>query len=316
MFLCITHSPRQLDFSRSSSSFLERRYGKSDRLKDLPGFDSLNKQDLPKWKNNLTIWKLDHASLAEPKLLHFSKKDYTVNHAIIHKDNLVVCGSTSLEICDRKFNPQLSFSSNWFAGGHTVYANNNDDLVVSCSGSDSLLVFDIKKKKLKKTFRMPEKYYGFNYNIRPEDDVRDHYINNDRQLCHVNCAFPTAKGYLVTAFIQGAVGLFSFDGNYDELTSGFRGCHGARTRPGLDGFYFSNTCEGALIEMDWSGNIKRKFNIDSKWLHDCQWISEDIYLFSLSDRNAIQLWDIGINKKIWEIKMDLYGKTTLLLSYT
>jgi len=314
MFLCITHSPRQLDFSRSSSHFLERRYGKSGRLNNLPEFNSLNKQDLPEWKNNLTIWKFNHLSFAKPELLNFSKKDYTVNHAIFDGDNLTICGSTFLEICSKNFRTQFQLSSNWFAGGHTVYMDINNDLVVACSGSDSLLIFDVREKKLKKILRMPEKNYGFNYDIKPEDDIREHYINNDRQLCHINCAFPTVNGYLVTAFIQGAVGLFDFEGNYNELVSGFRGCHGARTRPGLEGFYFSDTCKGTLIEIDQKSNIKRTFSVDSKWLHDCQWISGDIYLFSLSDKNMIQLWDIEINKKLWEIKMDSYGKTTLLLS--
>ena len=314
MYLCITHSPRSLDFSRSSRSFLLERYNKPGRLDNLPEFDLLTDEDLPKWKNNLTVWDLDLSNLSNPVLLYFSKKDYAANHAVFYKDKLIICGSTLLEVCGKNFEVEYSISSNWFAGGHTVYPDNKGELVVACSGSDALLFFDPERRKLVKSYRMPEDNYGFNYKLNAKSDVRSHYINNDRQLTHLNCCFPFAEGYLVTAFIQGAVGKFNFQGEYLELTSGFVGCHGARTRLGLNGFYFSDTCGGRLMEMSWSGKIIKEFGVDSKWLHDCQWIRDDIYLFSLSDRNKMQLWDVGSGVMIWEIDMSEFGETTLLLS--
>ena len=132
------------------------------------------------------------------------------------------------------------------------------------------------------------------------------------QLTHINCCYH-AKGYLTTA-IQGAVGLFDFEGSYQELTSGFLGCHGARTRPGLHGFYFSDSPSGHLYEMSWTGKIMKKFSIDSTWLHDTQWVKDDIYLFSSGDKNKLQLWDTKKHSMIWDIDLSPYGNTSLLLS--
>lgn len=313
-YLCFTHSSRPLDFSRSSRSFLHKRYSSPNRLENLPDFKSLSNKNSPSWINNVTVWEMDILKLTKPNLIHFLKKDYTANHAIVYDGKLIICGTTFLEICDLDANPIDRLSANWFAGGHTVYTSHKRELVVSCAASDALLVFNLKNKNLIKSYRMPKEFYGQNYNLKLKDNVRSHYINNDLQLTHLNCGYPVKDGYLVTAFIQGAVGLFKFDGTYHELSSGFLGCHGARTRPGLDGFYFSDTCAGALIEMDWKGRIVRRFTVKSKWLHDCQWVTDDIYLFSVSDGNKMQLWDIGFEKMIWELDMSSYGGTTLLFS--
>lgn len=314
MYICLTHSPRPLDFSRSSRSFLQDRYKSSNRLNKLPEFKSLTEKDSPKWFNNLTVWELNLETL-KPTLLHFFKKDYAANHAIIHKNTLLICGGTFFECFDLISKKSETFSHNWFAGGHTVYFDAiTKQFCFSCSSSDAVLFFDPEKKVFTKTFRMPENFYGYNYDLKPSDDVRKHYINNDTQLTHINCCYPCEKGYLTTAFIQGAVGLFDFEGSYQELTSGFLGCHGARTRPGLHGFYFSDSPSGHLYEMSWTGKIMKKFSIDSTWLHDTQWVKDDIYLFSSGDKNKLQLWDTKKHSMIWDIDLSPYGNTSLLLS--
>jgi hypothetical protein len=66
--------------------------------------------------------------------------------------------------------------------------------------------------------------------------------------------------------------------------------------------------------MTWNGAMVRDFHVDTEWLHDCHWITGDVYLFSLSDRNAIQLWDVGAGNMLWGMDMTDYGETTLLLS--
>lgn len=315
LHLCLTHSPRPLDFSRSSRSFLNRRYSSPDRLNNLPDFESLSSKDAPTWHNDVTVWQLDTEKLSKPTLLHYLKKDYTANHAIILNKSLLICSSTFLEIHRLDSNSVKRISSSWFAGGHTVYPDLiNEQLCVSCSASDAVLLFDLSDKSFTKAFRMPKESYGHNYDLKLSDDVRKRYINNDSQLTHLNSCYPCERGYLVTAFIQGAVGLFDFNGNYKELTSGFRGCHGARTRPGLNGFYFTDSAMGCLYEMDWSGGIVRKFCINSSWLHDSQWVANNSYLFSLSDMNELQLWDVQENHMIWTINLSIYGETSLLLS--
>ncbi|MDP3899896.1 MAG: hypothetical protein Q8Q23_02335 [bacterium] len=314
MYICITHSPRTLDFSRSSINFLKKRYSSSKRLDSLKKFEKLSKKNSPDWTNNVSVWKLNSKKLKMDCLL-FLERDYTANHAIIDKGSLLICGNTFFEKFNLKSKKKQFFTHNWFAGGHTIYKDpKTEQFCISCSSSDSVLFFNPRNKKFTKTLRMPEKLYGCNYDLKPTDDVRKHYISNDAQLTHINCCYPCEKGYLTTSFIQGAIGLFDFKNNYKELTSGFLGCHGARTRLGLNGFYFSDSPSGCLYEMNWKGKIIRKFNVKSKWLHDTQWIKDDIYLFSLSDSNTLQLWDINKSVMLWSIDVSAYGKTSLLIS--
>lgn len=314
MYICLTHSPRPLDFSRSSRPFLKDRYKSPQRLLNLPDFESLSEKDAPKWHNNLTIWKLNPNNL-KFTLLYFFEKNYTANHAIIDKNTLLICGSTFFERINLKSQSGEYFSHNWFAGGHTVYFDpTTKQFCFSCAASDAVLFFDPGKNIFTNEFRMPEKFYGHNYNLNSSSDVRKHYINNDTQLTHLNCCYPCQRGYLVTAFIQGAVGIFDFNGNYTELAAGYLGCHGARTRPGLNGFYFADSPLGYLYEMTWSGSLMRKFKVNSGWLHDTQWIKDDLYLFSIGNKNQLQLWDINQNIMIWNVDLAKYGNTSLLLS--
>jgi len=314
MYICITHSPRTLVFSRSSLPFLKKRYESSKRLRNLGEFNDLTEKNSPDWTNNISVWKLDRKKLAI-KFVKFLERDYTANHAIIDKDNLLICGNTFFEKFNLKSKKSHYFSHNWFAGGHTIYKDpKTKQLCISCSSSDAILFFNPRNKKFTKTLRMPEKLYGHNYDLKPTDDVRKHYINNDTQLTHLNCCYPCNKGYITTSFIQGAIGLFDFKNNYRELTSGFLGCHGGRTRKGLNGFYFSDSPSGCLYEMSWGGKILRKFCVESKWLHDTQWIKDNIYLFSLSDFNCMQLWDIEKGVMLWNMDVSDYGKTSLLIS--
>lgn len=314
MYICITHSPRTLDFSRSSISFLKKRYGFSKRLTSMKKFEALSKKNSPDWTNNVSVWKLDTKKLTM-KFLLFLERDYTANHAIIDRDSLLICGSIFFEKFNLKSKKKRFFSHNWLAGGHTIYKDpKTKQFCISCSSSDSVLFFNPRNKKFTKALRMPEKLYGRNYNLKLTDDVRKHYIDNDTQLTHLNCCYPCDKGYLTTSFIQGAIGLFDFKNNYQELTSGFLGCHGARTRSDLNGFYFSDSPSGCLYEMSWKGKIIRKLHVKSKWLHDTQWIKDDIYLFSLSDSNSLQLWDIKKRVMLWNMDVSNYGKTSLLMS--
>lgn len=310
MYLCLSHTSREVDFSLCSLNYLTRRYSSPSRLKALPSLESLDDGFCAEYTGDITVWEFKGSVMDPPVLRAYIKKNYKAQNAVILGATLIVCGTTFLELIDLKRNAIRQISHPWFAGGHTVYPAPDERLVVSCSGSDALLVLNSNTGELIKALRMPEEIYGHNYDLKPEDDLRKHYVNNDLQTTHINSAYPCEKGYLVSALIPGAIGLFGWNGAYTEIVSGFIGCHGARTRPGLDGFYFSDSCTGLLFEMDWNGNVLRRFSVESKWLHDCEWVEDDLYLFSLSDVNALQLWDIAKGTKVWEIGMSAYGKST------
>ncbi len=310
MYVCLSHTSREVDFDKCSLNYLTRRYASKDRLECLPPLESLSHEYLPSYVGNITIWELDIFANEPLTLRGFLRKNYKAQNAFIRGSILVICGTNFLELTNLQTGATHQISHPWFSGGHTVYPASYGQFIVSCSGSDAILVFNEEMGELTKVLRMPEEIYGHNYDLKLEDDLRQHYIHNDIQLTHMNSACECEKGYLVSALIPGAIGLFSWDDTYREITSGFIGCHGARTRPGLNGFYFTDSCTGLLIEMDWNGRILRRFSVESKWLHDCEWVEGDLYLFSLSDMNLIQLWDVYKGIKLWEFEMSAYGQCT------
>lgn len=310
-----------MDFQQASLNYLTRRYSSPDRLKNLPPFDSLPNEYCSTYTGNISIWELPDDFLQRPKLIAFMKKPYKIQHAALYKEKLVICGTAFIEIYninDVIKKPESAIcqkviSHPWFSGGHTVIINSKDELVVTCSGSDSILFFDFSGNLLR-YHRMPEEHYGKNYDLKLSDDIRLHYISNDLQLTHINCASEYSNGYLVSALIQGLVGFFNRTGKYTEIIRGFVGCHGVRPLPDEEGFYFSDSTTGTLIEMDFQGRIIRRFSLNSKWLHDALYIKKDHYIFVPSDLNTMEFWNIASEEKIWDVKCDMLGGTTQFLS--
>lgn len=316
--ITLSHSTRPVEFERITLNFLTKRYSKGDRLCNPPPLHSLSGEYLPHYIGNVTLWSWDDDGDAAPTLRECIVRDYKAQHALVIGDSLVICGTAFIEIypleSDRS-RPGRRISHPWFSGGHTVFMDERGMLAVSCSAPDAILVFDWEGN-LVEALRMPESIYGTNYELRSADDLRRNYIHNDLQLTHINCAFPNERGYLCSTLIQGAIGLFRPDRSYVEIVRGFVGCHGVRTRPGLDGFYFADTVNGNLIEMDWHGKILRRFSVDSRWLHDVEHVGGEDYLFSLSDRNRVEIWDTGTLTKRWELDCTAFGSTCQFLNTT
>jgi hypothetical protein len=309
MQFCLTHSSRPMDFSRCSLNYLTQRYRSPVRLANPPPLESLGTEYSPTYIGNVTVWSLDPDPTRTPELVSFVRKDYKAQHALVQGDRLIICGTAFLEVCDLQGNPGCRFSDGWFAGAHTVFPTASGKLAVACSASDALLVFDLETRDVT-ALRIPEGFYGHNYQLSCQADVRAHYIHNDLQRTHINCGVPFEDGFLVSMLIPGAVGRLSSSGDYEEITSGFVGCHGARTRPGQEGFYFTDSCSGTLIEMSRHGRIQRRFSVESRWLHDCEWLADDLYLFSIADTNRLELWDVNQGHRHWSVDMSQFGNST------
>jgi len=313
MILCVSHSSRPFDQNRGSLDFLTARYGSPDRLHNLPSFEQLG---APKsnYIGNITLWDCNDITRQPPDFMMCFEGDYKIQHAIVFDGQLVVCGYTFLKIIDLQTNHVRHITDPWFQDGHTVFPGGNGEVAVSCASSDAVLVFDLQSGNLKSRMRVPEDIFGHNYDLNPDADIREHHIPNDIQLAHLNCAWQSDEGILVSGLIHGTIGLFEHDGSYHEITRGHVGCHGVRTREGLDGFYFADSCNGSLVEMSWEGRILRRFTVDSRWLHDVQWIGDNLYLFALSDHNRLELWDISMDRLVWGIDMSGFGASMQFIS--
>lgn len=313
--ICLSHSTRPFEALRASPSSLAQRFSQHDRLTELPEWSSLQRSAAPNWSNNITVWRLSGDVLQPPELVSFIERDFTANHAVIDNGELLVCGATFLEVCDLSGERHRRASHNWFAGGHTV-AICNGEIVVSCSASDALLWFDRKTLKLTRLWRVPSSVFGSNYEISTAHDIREHYIATDCQLAHLNSAYPLSGGrVLVTALIQGSLGIVDRNGSYREVVRGFVGAHGGRVRDSVpETFYFANTPHGALVEVTGDGEPLRTCVVGSEWLHDVLWLEGPYFLFAVSDRNALELWDVERRIAVWTKDVSDFGETALLLS--
>ena len=155
---------------------------------------------------------------------------------------------------------------------------------------------------------MPEEIYGKGYDISPVTDLHINYIANDYQTTHINMASMTKdrKYILVSALIPGAVGRFHYEtGEYEELTGGFLGCHGAREA--YDGrIYFADSVNGNLVFLDQKGRISERFSVNSRWLHDVLEIHPRIFTFTLSDYNNFQIFNIDDEILLYKKKFIKY----------
>jgi hypothetical protein len=194
----------------------------------------------------------------------------------------------------------------WLSGAHTVFPDNRGHLLVSCAGSDSILLVDEHLLQVVDAFRLPESLYGRNFPLSRADSVVEHYVPNDLQLTHVNCAYPWREGILVSTLI-GAIGWFDFAGHYKELFRGFVGCHGIRAQKHAGNLYFCDSCVGTVDFLDENCVIRRRISTGSRWLHDAQELTNNIIAVSVTDRNQVELIDASSGKVLTVISGKGYG---------
>lgn len=309
--LILTHSSRKTDLNLCSKEHFIQRYSDPDRLAKLSPFENLPPE---KHFHSYTGW-VSFFRILGTQSNHFSLKycgsiraNNKIQHAVLlDYQNLLVGYESSLELW-RAHQPISLFkriTANCFvvkkrydhphlAGLHTIFLLPGHRAIISASAADAVLIFNLRTGKVEKELRMPTEIYGHNYDLTEEMDLREHYIHNDCQTTHINCAYPMNSGHkiVVSTLIQGAIGVFDLKTNkYEELTRGFVGCHSSRVSD--DGqIYFADSVSGSLIFLNQSGNITNKFSVDSRWLHDVQQIKGEIYAFALADSNELHVYNI------------------------
>ena len=164
---------------------------------------------------------------------------FKIQHANLVGRRLVLCFENFLAVLPTVHEPvdnvdlrpgsPWRIDDPWFNGLHTVFPVSDDVCIVSSSSADAVLWVDLRSRKVIRRWRLPADIYGFNYDLTPSMSVVEHFIHNDIQLAHLNCAFPDGRGgcYVSTLF-QGDIGHVDQDGRYSLLARGQVGCHGVR----------------------------------------------------------------------------------------
>jgi hypothetical protein len=307
-YLFITHSDRPLALELCDLNYLERRYARPGRLPPAVPFEALQPSTTHSpYHGEITVHDLGPDGRDPPRLVaRFRPPGYKPQHAVWHEGHLWVVGVEHLAVYDASLAPVARIEDPWLAGGHTVIPDGAGRMLVSCSASDSVLVVDARRFQVVGAHRMPERLYGRNYELSRQHSVVDHYITNDLQLTHVNCASPWRGGILTSSLIPGALGWFDVSGHHKELLRGFVGCHGARVATGGE-IYFCDSCVGALVFVDDRMTIRRRIGTGSKWLHDAVQVEGDLFALAVYDQGEVWLMDVASRTVLHRIDCGPFG---------
>lgn len=315
--LCVTHSDRPVDLDRCDLSFLQQRYSRPDRLPPSEPFESLRPSiESSPHLGAVTLWGFQGGHLERPELLaHLRPHGYKAQHAIRHNNRLWILGVELLEAYDASFELTAVIEDPWLAGAHTIVPDGRGRLLLACAASDSVLIVEEECPQVVKALRVPESIYGSNYSLSRSDSVVEHFIDNDKQLTHVNCAWPWRDGIVISTLIQGAIGWFDPQDRYQELLRGYVGCHGVRC-DNSGQLYFSDSCRGAVVHLNASLEITARLDAHSRWLHDAQRISDTAMALAVADRNTVEIVDLETGGLIASIDGGNFGASTQFLWFS
>lgn len=300
--LALTHSSRRTNLDRCSAEFLSRRFGDPARLERLPPFASLPPPELL-YSGAVSLFQVreEEGRIRLRRIGTFKDREKIQHVALVGDAELLVGYEHRVErwrLPDRRIR---RYEHPHLAGLHTVAPLDGGRVLLSCASSDAVLILELESGEIERTLRMPAELYGRNYDLSAHTDLRRNFIGDEQQTTHVNAAHPTAdeRRAVVSTLIQGAIGIFDLDtGNYEEIARGFVGCHGARVND--EGkIYFADSAAGHLVFLDSRGQVTRRFDAGSRWLHDVQQIAGSVYAFALADANELLVWDIDREERLF-----------------
>jgi hypothetical protein len=326
--LFLTHTSRTWDWTKCSREFLTQRAADPARLQNLAPFEELPPCQSILYSGGLSILEVvvrdGRAELVARRCID---SRFKIQHATVVGHRLVLCFENFLAVLPTVHEPvedvdlrpgsPYRIDDPWFGGLHTVFPVNDDVCLVSSSSSDGAMWVDLASRKVVRRWRLPAEIYGRNYDLTPSMSVVDHYIHNDIQLGHLNCAYPDGRdGCYVSTLFQGDIGHVDQSGRYTLLVRGQVGCHGVRlARNGRD-VYFADSCGGRLMRVEPGGGAVELWNAGSRWLHDVEQADAELYLCCLGDTNEIALVDLGEGKEIGRFAMDCRGVNVQFVTTT
>jgi hypothetical protein len=324
--IALTTCSRRFEPERCLQDYLKKRFSRPDRLTNLPPFNELPpRMEYPPCYGPLSILELRQtkAWLEIVPIQCFDTPD-TISHACVVGGRLVLCFQNFIYVMEsletamdgvffREDDPNL-ITDDWFLDLHTIFVVDDRTCIVSSSGADAVLWVDIPQRKVIRRWRLPAEIYGVNYDLAPGMSLHEHRINNDVQLGHLNCAYPDGNGgCIISTLGQGDVGQVDASGNYKVLASGYVGCHGARYALDRSYIYFVSSCTGQLLRIGERGQIEEMIAVHSKWLQDVEQIKDDIFAFSLADRNEMSIIDVARKVELGRFGFDARGNTTVFV---
>jgi hypothetical protein len=306
----LTHSSRNWDWAQCTRARLIERYSDPNRLRDLPPFETLSSQQSHHlYSGGLTLLDLAIGGEATHTIARQCiDSRFKIQHATYVGKHLVLCFEDFLCVVgseepvnriDLRPGSDCRIDDNWFGGLHTVFPVDDHTCIVSSSAADAVLWTNVESRKVIRRWRLPANVYGVNYELTPDMSVADHFIPNDMQLAHLNCAYPDAEdGCYISTLIQGDIGHVDRYGNYSLMDRGHVGCHGVRLSHGGDYVYFTDSCNGRLMRICPGEKAEQMQRVESRWLHDAEQVEGDLYWFCLGDKNEGVVVDVATHHEL------------------
>jgi hypothetical protein len=312
--LCVTHSSRPFVEARASLNALEARFP-ADRLRELPPLDSLaGIEASAPYTGALTLWRVDDEAEHRLTFLREYNPGYKVQSASFYGEHLLVYGADRLEVLDTRLSLVKSIRDPWLCGGHTVFVDGEGVAWVTSAPANAIMRVDLASGTIIERIAIPEQY-GVGYRLAPGEDLHAHFIPTDLQPTHVNCAFPTENGVLVTLCIQGAVGMFDAERGYREIVRGYRGCHGGKLDTLTGELYLTDSPAGLVWFFDSkTGAVTGRIGVDSSWLHDAHQISARTFVVGLSDKNEIRTVLKGSGEVSLALDCGAFGESVMFVN--
>jgi len=297
----ISHTSRRWNPAQGDREYLAERYAKPGRLDDLPPFDSLPPNNAP-YHGRLTVCRIELSpSTVTSRILQHYNSPEKIQHTCLVGDAIVVCFDSGLAVFACRDGSGIEpipermerIADPWLGGLHTVVpVGDGRTCLVSSSGADAILWLDVPRRQVVRRWRLPASRYGVNYALDDTTWLSEHYIPNDMQLGHLNCAAPDGRGGVFCSVLgQGDVGRVDPNGAFDLLVSGYVGCHGVRYDTGAELLYFCDSCRGRLMRVDGHDRATVLFDAGSRWLHDAVHLGDGVFLITLGDTNRLVLVD-------------------------
>jgi hypothetical protein len=298
--ILVSHTSRHWVREQCDREYLRQRWAKPGRLDFLDPFDTLPRHAAP-YFGLLSVFRIELSRRgASGRMLHHYVSSQKVVHAAVMGTKIIVAFDDSVAIFDRPgdridLDPDSGrcLADPWFGGLHTAIPVDDTTCLLSSSAADAVLWLDTFSGSVVRRWRLPSDRYGSNYRLDATTRLSEHYIPNDFQLGHLNCAAPDGQGgAFVSVLGQGDIAHVSASGGFELMATGFVGCHSIRFAAQQDLLYFCDSCSGRLMRVEGPQRVAPLFETGSLWLHDAVHLTADLFVMTVADRNGLVLADV------------------------
>jgi hypothetical protein len=321
--ILISHSSRYWVGEQCERGYLRQRWAKPGRHDALPAFETLPPHAAP-YYGLLSVFRIElSGGRVTGRLLHNYVSSEKVVHAAVMGRSVVVAFDDGAALFDRRDGDCIEIvpesgrrlADPWFGGLHTVMAIDETMCLLSSSGADAVLWLDTSSGTVVRRWRLPADRYGTNYDLDEHTWLNEHYVPNDFQLGHLNCASPDGQGgAYVSVLGQGDIGHINRSGGFELLATDFVGCHGVRLAREHGLLYFCDSCSGRLMRVEGRDRVTPLFDTGSRWLHDAVHLTAGLFLMTAGDRNGLVLADVEHGRSLAEWDFSAAGGTIQFLS--